>query len=303
MKFVLSSDILVDKETGFSRSENVARHRCDMHAIGVAREAGQRPYDWDNRSRHSCCLFQYTLEGEGCFQTLPDGRCFRQKKGHAFLVHLPSPTRYWLPKGSSWRFIYVILDGDMAEDLVKELIQRFGHRWNLRSDHAAIALMQTLQLYITNGTIPDAYELSSMAYQILMELFRSGPTPDRHRDTNVKTAMKLIEDHFDDPSFSMDYLEKQTGCSRYHLSRLFRRDTGLSPYAYLIQVRMNRALHWVTNTRMPIKAIAYACGFRDTAHFCREFKRRTHKTPTERRLQGASLNLTSTHVASPLASS
>src|SRR5699024_10747727 len=62
-------------------------------------------------------------------------------------------------------------------------------------------------------------------------------------------------------------------------SRLFRNSFGKPPYQYVIQTRLSRASSLLGGTGMPIKEIAYLCGFSDQAHLTRIFSRVYKTTP------------------------
>ncbi|MCC5843441.1 MAG: helix-turn-helix transcriptional regulator [Verrucomicrobia bacterium] len=93
----------------------------------------------------------------------------------------------------------------------------------------------------------------------------------------------------------MSEIETAADCSRYHLSRLFRKETGSSPYATLQDIRIRKAIRLLNHREDSVKEIAWQCGYRDTANFCREFKRRTLNTPTQARKQTQTHNFTSIH--------
>lgn len=292
---MLSLSDLELRETGFQRSHVFPRHRCDLVALGVSRETDPLSYDWRNANRSEGCLFQITLEGRGHYQTLPDGKRMPVPPGSAILVELPSQTRYWLEPGDQWGFMYVILEGETVRDLVRLLMQRHGAIWDLSSAHYAMGLLGTLHRRVCAGQIPDAFELSTFAYTLLMELFRSGSHPGRSLSSPVSRALSFMEEHYANPDLSMAEIETAAACSRYHLSRLFRRDTGSSPYATLQDIRIRKAL-WLLNHREDsVKEIAWQCGYRDTANFCREFKRRTQNTPSQARKLKKTYKFTSVH--------
>ncbi|MEX2606815.1 MAG: AraC family transcriptional regulator [Kiritimatiellia bacterium] len=283
------------QENGFTPSRVFTRHRCDPVALGVSRENGQIPYDWDNRNRNEGYLFQYTLRGAGHFQILPDGKASVLPPGTGFLTELPSSTRYWLESGRSWEFIYVILDGDMAGDLVRELLRRHGPLWNLPVTHPAVDILCNLHRQVCAGRLPDAYGLSVAAYAFLMELFGTGPRPDQDLSAYVNRALRHMEAAYADPGLSMAEIETAAGCSRHYLARRFRTEIGISPYTYLQDFRIQKALEHLHNSDKAVKEIAALCGYADTANFCREFKRRTRKTPTQARKFSRMLNLNANH--------
>ena len=65
---------------------------------------------------------------------------------------------------------------------------------------------------------------------------------------------------------------------RHHLIRAFRRETGLTPHAYLVDVRVRRARDRLRRGEAP-SAVAAATGFSDQAHLTRAFKARFGVTP------------------------
>src|SRR3984957_21097347 len=61
--------------------------------------------------------------------------------------------------------------------------------------------------------------------------------------------------------------------SNSHFSRAFKISHGVSPWAYIIMARVERAKRMIRATRNPLSQIASACGFADQAHLCRAFRR------------------------------
>ncbi|MBH9346152.1 helix-turn-helix transcriptional regulator, partial [Pseudomonas aeruginosa] len=74
------------------------------------------------------------------------------------------------------------------------------------------------------------------------------------------------------PPLSLAELASIAGLSRYQVLRAFSRATGLTPYAYLLQRRLERA-RGLLGTDQPLADIALACGFADQSHLTRLFAR------------------------------
>jgi AraC-like DNA-binding protein len=68
------------------------------------------------------------------------------------------------------------------------------------------------------------------------------------------------------------------GMSEFHCIRVFRRATGVPPYAYLDLLRVARA-RTLLESGMAISRVAYAAGFSDQSHLTRRFKRVVGVTP------------------------
>lgn len=61
--------------------------------------------------------------------------------------------------------------------------------------------------------------------------------------------------------------------SEDYLTRIFRRETGISPWDYLNRYRIQMASRLLTQTGLSINEIAKETGFQDQAYFCRVFKK------------------------------
>lgn len=68
------------------------------------------------------------------------------------------------------------------------------------------------------------------------------------------------------------------GLSRHHLLRLFKRETGLTPHAYLTDRRVRVARRLLVQGSGPAE-VAAACGFCDQSHLNRAFKARAGSAP------------------------
>jgi transcriptional regulator GlxA family with amidase domain len=67
-------------------------------------------------------------------------------------------------------------------------------------------------------------------------------------------------------------LADRLGTSRRHIERMFLRYVGTSPKRYLRQLRLERARALLTETDMPVHAVAEACGFTSPNSFAKSFR-------------------------------
>jgi AraC-like DNA-binding protein len=84
---------------------------------------------------------------------------------------------------------------------------------------------------------------------------------------------------------SMDILSRAAGCSRVHLTRLFKKHLGLSTREWLQNTRMNYAKLMLDITEKPVYEIAGDIGYIDPYHFSAAFHRATGISPTSFRKQ------------------
>lgn len=82
-----------------------------------------------------------------------------------------------------------------------------------------------------------------------------------------------------------DSVAKQFGISPNYLSRIFQFQGHMTFSNYLMHVRTDRAKHLLRSYNLKLDDVAARCGYRDTAYFCRVFKRVAKLTPSEYRAQ------------------
>ncbi len=88
----------------------------------------------------------------------------------------------------------------------------------------------------------------------------------------VKKSLVYIGEHAT-KQFSRWQLAEAVNVSEDYLTRIFRREIGLSPWDYLNRHRVYLATGLLRQTTLTINEIAGKTGFQDQAYFCRVFKK------------------------------
>ena len=99
-------------------------------------------------------------------------------------------------------------------------------------------------------------------------------------DERIKHLILFIENHLSE-ELSVEYLAEQFYISRYHLMRLFKKETGQSLYDYLTERRLFFARELM---RQGISATesCFQAGFGSYSSFTRAYGKRFGTTPTGR---------------------
>lgn len=74
--------------------------------------------------------------------------------------------------------------------------------------------------------------------------------------------------------------------SPYHFAHLFKERTGVSPYRFVLQQRVEEARTLLAVPTLPIAVVARSVGFRTPSHFSTTFRRITGFTPSGYRRKG-----------------
>jgi AraC family transcriptional regulator len=95
----------------------------------------------------------------------------------------------------------------------------------------------------------------------------------------VEQARDLIHDSLAE-DLTLDDMARAASVSPFHLIRLFRRHEGITPYRYLLRLRLERAAELLRRSELNVGEVAASCGFADPAHFAKQFRRRYAASPS-----------------------
>lgn len=103
--------------------------------------------------------------------------------------------------------------------------------------------------------------------------------PDEEWMTQAKAH---IEANYKEP-LTLSSLADSLHMSPFHLQRTFKRLAGITPAAYIQQIRIREAGKLLVSTDLPVIDIAGQVGFINAAHFATRFQAITGLTPTQYR--------------------
>lgn len=98
----------------------------------------------------------------------------------------------------------------------------------------------------------------------------------------VSRALAFVREHFTEATTLSD-VARAASLSKFHLCRLFRRETGFAFRDYLQGLRVQRARELLADPRLTVTEVAYAVGFNDLSHFDKVFRRIAGVPPSEYR--------------------
>ncbi|WP_394842821.1 AraC family transcriptional regulator [Pendulispora brunnea] len=108
------------------------------------------------------------------------------------------------------------------------------------------------------------------------------PPDSRRARDNVYAALSLLEDSSSE-ELHLDDIAQAADLSPYHFLRLFKRELGVTPYRYLMQARVRRAVELLGATDQPVTEIAFDVGFGDLSNFINAFRREIGCSPRQYR--------------------
>lgn len=240
------------------------------------------------RQGEAQCVFQYTLSGRGVFRDAAGGHDV--PPGTGFLCRVADPqTAYFHPPEATepWSFLWINYSGPAAEALTADWVRRFGAVLTLGADDPAL---ERLRMHKRGAVVRevDAMTGGRVVMDLLLRLAEVQDVPEEEgaARTLVRQALLQMEAHVRE-NLNVSELAGMLQVSREHLARVFREQTGESPYAYMKRRRLLGTARLLKETALPIKEIAIRYGYESPAHFTRSFRRVFAMSPSRFRRVGS----------------
>ena len=102
------------------------------------------------------------------------------------------------------------------------------------------------------------------------------------RNPHLVKAIARMQETIEAPLSGAEIAE-EIGISTRQLERLFGRYLNTSPKKYFMELRLERARHFLVQTESSVIDVALACGFESAGHFSRVYRATFGVTPTNQR--------------------
>jgi|GEM_PF-4832072 len=115
--------------------------------------------------------------------------------------------------------------------------------------------------------------------QFIAEMASLWRNPTLKNDRRIRTVMYQMRE-FPQNNVSLDHWAAQLGISASYLHKLFIREIGMSPHAYALQCKLERAKKMLRETNLSVTAITDHLGFTSIHYFSRLFTNNFGESPT-----------------------
>lgn len=223
----------------------------------------------------------YISRGQGTF--FQGERQLPIVAGQFYLVH-PGNLHSGKPNGDTgWAAEVLVLKSDYIQEICLELNQGASIYPVFEpmvadvdtSKSMLVHFRKTLQMLTDPTQTAQSTEINLFyAINELLSLPASQKVASQAVNTDqmaVERAKAFIETHFRE-NFSLDDLSKQAFLSKFHLLRAFKKQVGITPSAFQMQLRLNEARKLIFQEKS-LTEVALALGFSDQAHFTNTFKK------------------------------
>ncbi len=213
---------------------------------------------------------EFYLEDAG--ETVADNKTYRIFKDHIQIAKPGQRRHSQLP--FSTMYLKFSADGALADKL-KKAPEYF------RSNHPDSIKKQLEEIILLLENADDSLILYSRLLSVLHLILRDAELPKTYNARNheiVSAAKAFMKAHYAEP-IRLGDIAAAVNLSSTYFHNIFSADSGCSPHAYLIDVRISEAKKMLWDTTVGISEIAEKCGFGCQQYMNKIFKQQTGMSP------------------------
>ncbi|QHW30892.1 helix-turn-helix transcriptional regulator [Paenibacillus rhizovicinus] len=241
---------------------------------------------------HPYCELLCILDGEADLEW--SGVAYKAD-GLALFVILPNTPHQLVQRSHALRYWYAEFHADDADPLpAVDVIYKWnglqgGIDWEadpypaLRAALHAAGMLMKAERSLPWDMFGEALASDLRKLLVLISSIAAARKPapvHTSGEVVVSETMRFLESVFPQP-LTLQTIADYTHYNPSYLVRLFRKQTGLTPFSYLNELRLNAASEYLQHSPMTVQQISQACGFQSIHYFSRTFKKRFGVAPSE----------------------
>ncbi|WP_407305668.1 helix-turn-helix domain-containing protein [Desulfosporosinus sp. SB140] len=269
--------VLEESEYYFFTPSNLAKSLF-FHLICTGKFFCDHNY-YVERDKYNSYLLMYIVKGQGtiCY----NDKLYTAKENDLVIINCYNPHRYYTNTG--WATMWLHYDGNTSRELFDLIYDRFGcviplNNCPIIPKYLNMILEDARKCSPISEPLMSCYiqrmlsELLMLSYDFILQ------KPAKFDP--VLEAIAFIEANFKE-KLNLKVIASNVNLSPFHFARTFKKDTGYSPYEYVVKIRLNHAKMLLKKTNLQVKEIAVECGFSAESNFLVNFHNNVGVTPRE----------------------
>lgn len=256
------------------------------HSIGLPIEARSADNSEACYKKHTHEEFSVGIVEKGVSEYFNTGKKEEIGKGSTVIIN-PSDVHSCNPKeGYTWNYKMLFVDPQWLHCIQNEVLDKTTKEFIPFHQHHLINQQTFVQFkWLFNILVSSSSQLCKE--QSSISFFSNLIKEDQGKETVIKkskhNALALARDYIADnceQNIKIDNIASAAGLSSYYLIHAFRKEFGMTPHAYQLARRINKA-KTLLRYGSDIASVAVDLGFTDQSHFHRNFKQIVAATPKQ----------------------
>lgn len=243
---------------------------------------GSYMFTWEKGRILNEFHFVLITEGEGVFESKETGKK-KISSGDGFLLFPGAWHRYKPNRKTGWTERWVGFSGPIAKQFLSNGFFSAQHLIIAKCNRTTI-LNYFESLFQLFNDEPFGYQrlASGICMQMMAELYniQQSSNNDKSLNTMVSHTKHVMYEKINH-TIDLEKVASDFGVSYSKFRIDFKKQTGIAPLQYYLQLKIEKAKELLLTTSKKQKEIAYSLGFESDYYFNRLFKQKTGMTPKQ----------------------
>lgn len=124
------------------------------------------------------------------------------------------------------------------------------------------------------------YKCAAIFNEILSICYKQNFKP-RAETSKIQNSVEYINKNYKDPDISISKIAEESFMSEVYFRKLFKKEYGISPQKYIIELRIQHAANLILTGYYSLKEVALMSGYTDYKYFSTEFKKQKGVSPSD----------------------
>ena len=217
------------------------------------------------RDNYNSLLITHIIDGT--FTYIKDGKHITARAGDTVILDCYKPHEYYT--NDSFESIWIHISGANSFELFEEVEKTDGNLVKCRDVNHVKKLLFRIYDSISGVNPPSELNISLVIYKIFAELLNPQSIKSKgesNYEDSIQDVKNYIAENLNE-KLTVQRLANESHMSTSHFSRVFKQQTGFSPYDYVLITRLNKAKYLLQKTEMSVSSIAYETGFNSESNF------------------------------------
>ena len=230
-----------------------------------------------HRHKSGCLVAEYVILGEGT--VLLDGEKYHARAGDIYLLPPGREHLYFSDGDNPWTKIWFNASGPLVNSLSEVYDPKTLTVFPDAGGKEYFSRLHNIGRDEHIGAKQRHEQAAVVFLELMQYLHGRFYTGEKAYSPETCILKEYIDSHVTE-TLSLKKLGELVFLSESQVIRIFKRDLGITPYEYLLTLKMEQARRMLRSTELRVKEIAFLLGFSDEHYFTYLFKQRVGQAPT-----------------------
>lgn len=230
------------------------------------------------RSPSPCFIVEYIVSGNGYLEI--NGVKHKLAENDVYIIHPGDMCEYYADKKNPYKKYWINFRSSFFFDFLKayKIDDRVIHGINASGYFEELFALEKESIKNDDLYLP----ISRLLFSLMLDI-ASHKRNATNKEIELAVQVKNYLQYGFNEDITIETLEKRFYRSKSQITKSFKLAYGTTPYAYLIEIRIQLAKNLLETTKTPINEIAEYLRFSSEYHFSGSFKKRVGISPREYR--------------------